>query len=183
MVEADFLVPGAPVLRKYSKIAATFTPPADYGTIGSLAPSKSSPAARHRNGAHATSSTVNPSPASLIEEPQRHVWTCYVVRRSERMFDFEYFGPKEQDETEAKPGGDGLLKLGGGAGKGRFELCTLDVTNAAEKILDIAKSSEGGKTLEDSRALPELLSRGIMLIDNQSAEEEKKRADRRSKKA
>src|ERR1035437_645983 len=173
-VEADYLLPGSRAIRTYGKIAASFTPLAERGP-GSSSPPASQPKGSGHKGSVSTHAAAAPHAVSIVGNPRNHVWTAYVVRRPPGLTQYEYFGPQEIDETAANPGGDGLLKLS----VDRFELCTLDVTNAAEKIMDIAKDSEPGQTLESSRSFPELLTRGIMLVDKKSKEEEEKRTARR----
>jgi hypothetical protein len=179
-VDADFLTQVPRVARSYGKLAATFAAN-DGATTGSASsPPATGTGAKGPKNTHATEIPTSPFIARIEANPQDHVWTCFIVRRSADLKQYEYFGPQERGETQQKPGHDGLLPLaeGGAGADSRFELITLDVTNAAEKILQIAKDSDPGQTLEATRSLPELLTRGIMLVDKHSKQEEDRRQAR-----
>jgi hypothetical protein len=122
---------------------------------------------------------VSPS----ISSSKEATWTAYVMRSTEL---YEYFGPAERGELAgagSKPGADGLLRLGEMNGaQPRFQLCTLDVTNAAERILARVSDSNTKKVLDETKSFPELLTRGIALRDTLRERKENEATDLRIKK-
>jgi hypothetical protein len=132
----------------------------------------------------------------VIRESGVPTWTGFVLQTPDpkRNINYTYFGPMESDVTgaEAQSPGDGLLRLGQRMkdGKSRFELSTLDVTNAAEKILNsaekilhLADTSHEQKVRAETRSFPELLTRGITLHDTDAIQQEKQRDDREKRKS
>ncbi len=118
-------------------------------------------------------------------DTQSGTWTTYVVARDPRHVPI-YFGPPAEEETTKVPHGlspdqlyrDGLLNLKATfEGKARYELVTLDVSNA---LINVAAQAEtvveasryGQLSTSQSTRLPEPRTRGIGLYDRGRLKEE-----------
>jgi hypothetical protein len=185
-VEAKFLANVFAPSRSYGLIAASVA------SLRALGPNL---ALNQRQTKHRMSVTRQ-SPAPVISKPSEFVWTRYVLRPIGRVSraqkstgnrvqaEYDYFGPSDKDDTDANPGPEGLLKLGQKTESGmRFELSSLDVTNAAERIMALKDDTDSKATLESTKTIPDLLTRGIVLCDTTADIEENKRIARRKEKA
>jgi hypothetical protein len=128
-------------------------------------------------GDFGASSDLSASSTPVLHPPKKPIWTSFVIKGTRRnegdRWTYSYFGPCCKDKETEQYWSDGLLKPGlVKDGKRRFELSTLDVTNAAEQILDLKTDADALHAIQQTRSFPDLLTRGVVLYDTEIREQQ-----------